>query len=181
MLGIAMLVALFWAAVFVLFCNGAFKRNLDDAISATQVFARINDMCYGPLLRSRFAVDAFGLPTTLAAVMILLSAGAANSEAIFCYFFVWLFAVTVQRIAAVRRERFERFPFSRIDGWPWLAMKVFPWVKRTDVARCYGEPLICLAVGSMLCLISKPLGLFVLTGSFSIIINAVKDRKRIQV
>jgi hypothetical protein len=148
-----------------------------DSLSVLYVYSSINDMCFAPFMRSNFSSGAFGLTAVLAALMMMLWAAASNSEGIFLYLMLWFVAVAVQRVKAAARAKRGIYEHSRYSGWPWLAMKLLPLVKREDTAKRFVEPMICFVVGSLLCPISKPLGLFVMSGSFSIIFKFGIERQ----
>ena len=54
------------------------------------------------------------------------------------------------------------------DLFPFLASK-FPFVKSESTARAV-EPVLCVLIGSLLCMVSETLGLFVMSMSLSLMI-----------
>jgi hypothetical protein len=123
-----------------------------------------------PFMRYGFGVEAFGLNALAAFVMILLYAGETRDPAMIYFFYAWLLAVIAQRLETWRLVRKGWVEHSRYAGYPWLAMKL-PFIKKPVTAKNCVEPVLCLLVGALLCPLSEALGVFIMLGLPSLLIQ----------
>jgi hypothetical protein len=136
--------------------------------------------CITVFTRSDFGVSAFDLVGAPAFLGLLLLAGAYPIFRL--YLLAWVLMLAYRRIESIRCRWKGEVIHSGYGGYPWPAMKL-PGVKTERQGRLM-EPLLCLLVGSLICWINQPLGLFIELGFISLLgcmaIDELIDWKRVQ-
>jgi hypothetical protein len=127
-----------------------------------------------PFLRRGFGSEAIGINGIVAALIILLYAGATNSPEMITFFWTWLGFVTYQRIYGIRQRMSGQVAHSRYAGWPEVGMR---FTKSEKIARQVVEPLVCVVVGAALWQVSEPLGRFVMLGPVGLLVSLGLDQQ----
>ena len=111
-----------------------------------------------PFIRTRFGINANGW-TGVGALLLLLFWWALDEtdQIMGGYFFLWLFALMVQKARTLALIKKGERIHSRYWGDPWLAMKI-PLVHSQRTAIIAVEPAICLLAGVVMSSVSEPLG-----------------------
>lgn len=122
--------------------------------------------CFTVFLRHSFGTRALGRNGVVACLLILLYACAMEDPASLLFLGIFLFALVIQRLKTFQLYRAGVEWHSYYAGYPWLAMRC-PLVRSEGTAK-WLEPAFCLLIGSCLCPLSEPLGLFVTLGMFSL-------------
>jgi hypothetical protein len=94
-------------------------------------------------LRNRFGVEAFGIHTLFALVMMVLWASFAHDEWMLWYVGIWLLFLAHRRMQSLRLARTERRQ-SQYDGFPMDAIK---FCKDEHKAKLIVEPIIVGLIG----------------------------------
>ncbi len=121
-----------------------------------------------PFLRRGFGSEALGINGIVAALIILVYAGATHCPEMITFFWVWLGFVAYQRIYGLNLRRQGHVVHSRYAGWPEVGLR---FTKSAKIARQVVEPLVCLVAGAVLFLYSEPLGRFVMLGPIGLLVS----------
>jgi|ERR1700722_7008543 len=151
--------------------------GMKDSFNLTFFVAHAHAMCFTPFMRSGIGYEAFGFTSLFSAILMLFLGGAVPAPDMFTFFLLWLFAVVIQRGRSWQAERNGGNVHSHYQGWPVLAMRLVPFVKRQSTAKIWVEPLMVLAAGRLICFISPFVGDFVMWGSFSLAFTARVQRQ----
>jgi hypothetical protein len=129
-----------------------------------------------------FGSESMGFAGIVGFMAILVYGGMMNSYAMFLFLIAYLLAVIAQRMKQFRNRRNGVILHSHYNGYPWLALKLFPRLKEADGRAVEG--FMCLAIGGLLTYVDPALGWYVMGCFFSILLSEGFDnearRRRLQ-
>jgi hypothetical protein len=144
--------------------------SLRDTFDWTHFILRMHAILLLPFLRSGWGASQLGVVGLLALCVVLpFYISLAESEFMLRYFWqAWLAAVLYRWLeSAVLRWR-GRLIHSQYEGYPWLASRVFFWVR--DEQKLFAlEPILCLAIGASLMPVEEAFARFVMYGCGSLL------------
>lgn len=159
------------------------KPDMKGAFNLGYLLANGHALTCAVFLRRHFGKEAIGFSGIAGFFIILIYGGLMNSYPMFIFLCAYLLAVIGQRMQQFQLYRKGVIIHSRYNGYPWLALKLFPRVKDEGNAKGV-EAFMCLAIGGLLSYIDQPLGWFIMAGFFSIMVsegvNAELLKRRLQ-
>ena len=123
-------------------------------------------------LRTDFGSEGIGV-AGLGAIFLIIAMGGCSGDVLMYYYLIaFIIATVLQRIRTFRNWWRGNHQHSYYDGYPWLALKLFPRVKKEGDAKGM-EAFLCLAIGCLLlnCGVTS-LGMFIAAGFISIMFVA---------
>lgn len=158
------------------------KPDMKGAFNIAYLVMNSHALTCSVFLRRDFGKEAIGIFGIAGFFMILVYGGLMNSYAMYLYLLAFLLAVIGQRMQQFQNFRRGVVCHSRYNGYPILALKLFPRLKEGDAKGV--EAFMCLAIGGLLTYVDPALGWYVMGGFFSILlsegINAELRKQRLQ-
>lgn len=150
-------------------------RGLDPVLLLYRLAAG-HATCLTVFVRRRFGTEAFRVDGLVAFACIVGYGGMTGAYAMWPFLWVWLVMLVVRRVESHAERWRGRDGHSRYGGWPWLALRVWPWARGEQAAKTSVEPPLCLVGGLALTSLSPPLGVFVALGCFSLMVKTGIER-----
>lgn len=158
------------------------KPDMKGAFNIAYVFLKSHALTGRVFLSTDFGPESIGFAGMVGFVLILVYGGVMNSYAMFLFLFAYLLAVIAQRMKQFQNRRNGVMLHSHYNGYPWLALRLFPKLKERDGRAV--EAFMCLAIGWLLTHVDPAVGWYVMGCFFSILLSEGFDaecrRRRLQ-
>lgn len=145
-----------------------FEKDMRAVTNFVSILFNGHAITLTPFFRTNFGKEAIGLRGLVGFALIFLYGGFAGCPAMIGFFWVWLGAVIIQRFKQLRNWRNGIPIHSFYNGYPWLAYRLFPWIKDEHNAKA-AEGFLCAVIGAGIMPFDFLLGIYVMLGAISII------------
>eukprot|EP00456_Euglypha_rotunda_P018008 TRINITY_DN162_c0_g1_i29.p1 TRINITY_DN162_c0_g1~~TRINITY_DN162_c0_g1_i29.p1 ORF type:complete len:192 (-),score=51.23 TRINITY_DN162_c0_g1_i29:427-1002(-) len=145
------------------------KPDMKGAFNIAYLVMNSHALTCTVFLRRDFGKEAIGMFGIVGLLMVLVYGGLMNSYAMYLYLLAFLLAVVGQRMQTFQNWRKGDIQHSRYNGYPAIALKLFPKLKEMDAKGI--EAFMCLGIGWLLTHVDPALGWYVMGGFFSILLS----------
>ncbi len=158
-------------------------REMDGAFNFAYLVMKALAACLWPFMRVHSGKESLGIHALLTVFIIITFACWANTEALWIYFMAWLLAALKQKAMRIQAAKKGIIPHSRYDGYPWLASKLFPFIK-TEMNLKAAEGFLGMGLGGLLTYLDPALGMLLIISGIAILFiesfNVEVRKRRVQ-
>ncbi|QEL18776.1 hypothetical protein [Limnoglobus roseus] len=144
------------------------KISMKGTFNFIQLLMKSHAAAVSVPLRTNYGSEGIGV-AGLGAMFLITAWGSYTGDGLmFFYLAGFIVALVAQRMRTFSNYRKGIYVHTYYDGYPWLAFKLFPRIKKESNAKAC-EAFMCLALGGLLVNVGVvSVGIFLMAGFISI-------------